>query len=142
MRPSTRERYLSITALYLAAESVPSICDSLGVSLPTVRRALAWYAAQRAKLSAEERVSLAINQVKWLKRKAVRRLEQMQKGKKVTSNEIGLLKLLASLDERESTLRGLVREITADPDAISEVDISIKGIVPKEYYRVKDKGTD
>ena len=139
MRPSTRERYLSITALYLAAESVPSICDSLGVSLPTVRRALAWYAAQRAKLSAEERVALAVNQVKWLKRRAVRRLEQMQTGKKVTSNEIGLMKVIAALDERENNLRGLVRAGAVDPDAISEVDISIKGIVPKEYYRVKDR---
>jgi hypothetical protein len=125
----------------MAGEHVTAICEIKQISLPTVKRAMAWFSKQGYELTVTERVGLAIAEKRWLRKKAVTRLVKLQEGDTVSSNEIGLLKIIRELDTDINNLRGLIRTISPDIDreSIEEVDISIKGVEMKGYYRVQQK---
>lgn len=131
MRPETKQRYCEIAARHLTGERPVEIAQALGVSLRTVSRALSWYASQKANLTTEEELELAIASKESLKKQALERLKELRQGwcvVKTTAKgseineqttervfnpnaEVGMMRIIRDLDTDLTELRSLLREV-------------------------------
>lgn len=147
MRPETKQRYCEIVARHLTGERPVEIARVLGVSLRTISRALRWYASQKADLTTEEELELAIASKESLKKQTTERLKELRqgwcvmktisKGSEITEQttervfnpnaEVGLMRIIRDLDTDLTELRSLVRQVkeVAEQDSLT-IDISIR----------------
>jgi AraC-like DNA-binding protein len=158
MRPETKQRYCEIAARHLIGEHAVEIAVVLGVSLRTVSRALSWYASQKANLTTEEELELAIASKQSLKKQAVERLNELRqgwcvmkttaKGSEITEQttervfnpnaEVGMMRIMRDLDTDLTELRSLLRqvkEVAEQNNLVYDITISDPDDIEEEWMQ-------
>ena len=158
MRPETKQRYCEIAARHLIGEHAVEIAAVLGVSLRTVSRALSWYASQKANLTTEEELELAIASKESLKKQALERLKELRqgwlvmkttaKGGEITEQttervfnpnaEVGLMRIVRDLDSDLTELRSLLRqvkEVAEQNNLVYDITISDPDDIEEEWMQ-------